>query len=157
MCTYMYTYRCTINHVKLIDAFQYFNSSMLAWHCHTIMRIYVVVYKILKKLHGDVSRKVVIFRIGKYIYWSEMKSPKPRDQLDPQWNHEDFSILIWDLDTRSQRNIHCYTFQSSFPVFKIGTLVVWPAVDLFANRHTLLNWTDLSIFRLNLFNLDRFG
>ena len=53
------TFDTTINHVKLIDAFQYFNS-MLTWHCHTIMRIYVVVYKILKKLHGDVSRKVVI-------------------------------------------------------------------------------------------------
>ena len=36
-----------------------------------------------------------------------------------------------------KRNIHRYTFQYSFPVFKIGTLVVWPAVDLSAKRCTL--------------------
>ena len=61
----------TINHVKLIDVFQNF-TSVLVWYCHTLVQIYVVVYKVFQKLYRDVSRKVVIFRIGKYIYWSEM-------------------------------------------------------------------------------------
>ena len=56
----------------------------------------------------------------------------------PQWNHEDFSILILNPPMGFKRNIHRYTFQYSFPVFKIGTLVVWPAVDLCVKRHTLL-------------------
>ena len=54
-----------------------------------------------------------------------------------QWNHEDFSGLIRDTPSVSLRNIHIYTFQSSFLVLKIGTLVVWPTVDLSAKRHAL--------------------
>ena len=63
-----------------------------------------------------------------------------RGQMPPfsQWNHGDFSILILNPPMGFKRNIHRYTFQYSFPVFKIGTLVVWPAVDLCVKRHTLL-------------------
>ena len=69
------TLDATINHVKLIDVFQNF-TSVLVWYCHTLVQIYVVVYKVFQKLYRDVSRKVVIFRIGKYIYWSEMNKLK---------------------------------------------------------------------------------
>ena len=78
-----------------------------------------------------------------------------------------FFYSHFEFDTMFKRNIHRYTFQYSFPVFKIGTLVVWPAVDLSAKRHTLPNntshlfneicATNFDQFRLNLFNLDRFG
>ena len=37
----------------------------------------------------------------------------------------------------SQRNNHRYTLKYSFSVLKIGTLVVWPTVDLSAKRCTL--------------------
>ena len=50
------TLDATINHVKLIDVFQYF-TSVLVWRCHTLVQIYVVVYKVFQKLYRHVSEK----------------------------------------------------------------------------------------------------
>ena len=97
--------------------------------------------------------------VNQRFLWCSCCSSKlrpKRHSLLAQWNHEDFSILILNMPSMFKRNIHRYTFQYSFPVFKIGTLVVWPAVDLSSKRHT--NSVRLfDQFRLNLINLDRFG
>jgi len=53
-------------------------------------------------------------------FWKVAKKKISGQKVIPK----DFSILILNPPGGFKRNIHRYTFQSSFPVIKIGTLVV---------------------------------
>ena len=65
------TFDAIVNHVKRIDTFQNFNS-VLVWRRHTIVQLYVVVYKVLQKLQGDVSRNIVFQMCKKILVWDEI-------------------------------------------------------------------------------------